>query len=283
MKNYKTLIQTATDDLEAHLESIDEKLESLFTRTVTDSDSDATELRLIKEERLSTQKCLQICSQLTDHINQIQLSDSESLPERVTKEGLQECQDNLRITAAKLEKYMHDIIDRLMTKSRTTMTSEEEVADLARLREEWETARQSLDIYSKADNHLKQNISIIENYATGDETIQFLVSTNGKTIHGKNRGFGSKQRQLGGHLSDLSLQQISRDISHMSSHSMGENSPSPRDNTASTPADVVEKASSSDFRERYGKGFKLAPNSSPDTIMSNEQPAEAEGDCARKR
>jgi hypothetical protein len=62
---------------------------------VTQSGSDVTELRLIKEERRSTQKCLQICAQLSNHIDQIQLTskpsgsspgsiDPNALPERLT-------------------------------------------------------------------------------------------------------------------------------------------------------------------------------------------------------
>jgi hypothetical protein len=84
---------------------------------VGESDSDASELRLIKEERLSTEKCLQICANLSDRINQLQLTskrsgsspepiDPDALSERVTNEGLQECKDSPILTTAKLERHM---------------------------------------------------------------------------------------------------------------------------------------------------------------------------------
>lgn len=230
---------------------------------------------------MSTQKCLQICAQLSDHINQIQLTpkrsgsspgpmDTDALPERLTNEGLQECKNSLILTAAKLEGYMKDLIDRLVTKSKAAMTSEEELADLVRLREEWETARQCMDICSKADIHLKENISTIENYATGD-AIQFMVSTDGKTIHGKNRGLGWRTRQVGGHLSDVSLQQLSRD---MSSISFGNEGPSSRGDKLSVPDDGGEKKPGSEFRERYGPGFKLTSRATTDTPMSSTGSAE---------
>lgn len=98
---------------------------------------------------------------------------------------------------------MHDLIDRLTTKSKISMTSSKEAADLARLREEWETARHCMDICSKADTHLNEDISIADKYATGDESVQYLVSTGEKTM-----------RQVGGHLSDASIQQISQDTSN---------------------------------------------------------------------
>jgi hypothetical protein len=53
-----------------------------------------------------------------------------------------------------------------------------------------------MDICSRADNQLKGKHY---NYATGD-ALQFMVSTNGKTIHGKNRGLGWRTRQVGGYI-----------------------------------------------------------------------------------
>jgi hypothetical protein len=54
-------------------------------------------------------------------------------------------------------------------------------------------------------------MSTIENQAEGD-AIQFMVSTNGKTICGKNCGSGWRTRQVGGYMSDVSLQQLSQNI-----------------------------------------------------------------------
>ncbi|KAK1763451.1 hypothetical protein QBC33DRAFT_598298 [Phialemonium atrogriseum] len=139
------------------------------------------------------------------HREQSQLSRIyrfRTLSERVTNDGLEGCRELLLHTTTTLERHMQLLMDQLMTKSKTTMISEDEVADLARLREEWNTTRQSLHICSEAENRIKENVSLIDNYAKGDETVQFLVSTSDKTIHGKNR--------------DESLQQLSRDISSIS-------------------------------------------------------------------
>ena len=278
IEHYKDLIHTATSDLEAHLESIDEKLEAIFQRTVTESDPDAAELRLIKDEQLSTQRCLQICARLSDHIDQIRITPQHggaaagttgpnAVPEKVTNMGLQECKRSLFVTSAKLERHMLDLMDRLVTKSRTAMTSEEDVTDLARLREEWETARQCMDICSKADSHLKESISTIDNYATGD-AVQFMVSTDGQVIHGTNRGLGWRTRQVGGHLSDITVQQLSRDMrSNYIQHTENE-SPPMRDDTPSVSNEKVGNKPSPDYQKRYGEGFTLSPRSVPDVPAS---------------
>jgi hypothetical protein len=279
LESYKDLVKTTTDDLEGHLESINEKLESIFRRVVSESDEDASELQLIKEERLSTQKCLQICAQLSDHIDQIQVTPQDSditprsinagaLPERVVNEGLQECKNSLTLASTKLERHMRDTIDRLMTKSKTVMTSKEEVADLIRLWEEWETALKCRDICSQADSHLNENVSIIENEGTGDAW-QYVVSTNGKTIHGKNRGLGWRSRQVAGHLGDASLQKISRDMSSTILQSTENDSRSLGGNTSPVRDGVVENGATSEFRDRYGPGFRLTPKSTLDAGQSS--------------
>ena len=242
-----------------------------ISRTTTDPSSqsslDPKELSLIKEERLSAQKCLQICAQLSDQIDQVQpkashdtslprATTSAGMPERMFSEGLQQCKKSLNQTSARLESHMVDLMDRLTTKSTTAMASEDDVTDLIRLREEWKTARRCMDICSQAETHLQANVSVIDNYATGDDAIQYLVSTNGQTIHGKNTGYGWRTRQVGGHLSDASIQQISRDSSAVFAR---------RTDSAGSRTSTVDKAkedeSAPEFDRRYGRGSTIASKS----------------------
>ena len=237
----------------------------IFEQTIIESDSDATERRLTKEELLSTQGYLQICAQLSDHISQIQLTPKRSssspgqinpdaFPEKVTNTSLQESKNSLIFTTAKLEWHRQDLMDRLMTKSKTAMTSKEDITELTRLRDEWETARLCVDICSKADKHLQESIGNIN--ATGD-AVQFMVSTDGKTVHGKNREPGLRTRQVGGLLSDVSLQQLSWDITSVSIQNTGNKGPPSRGETQSVLNCGVENGPSSDFHERYGRGFSF--------------------------
>ncbi|KAJ5223231.1 hypothetical protein N7468_007773 [Penicillium chermesinum] len=268
MEEYQNLIQEAKEDLGARLESIDSKLEDLARKDEDQSGSDSAELRSLRDERLSTENCLQICAQLSSHIDQIQLmskkagasrgpSGSDNSPESVTNEGLQECKNSLAATAAKLEQHMREVMDRLLSKSKAG-SSRDDVQDLSRLRDEWEAARQCLDICSRADSNLKENVSIIENYGTGD-ALQFMVSANGKVLHGKNQGLGWRSRQVGGYMSDESIQQLSRDLSVIYT--------SPQKPGVSTPqgASVPGEETTAEFKKRYGRGFTLSPTRMPNT------------------
>lgn len=86
-------------------------------------------LQRIKEDRMSTQKSLQLCAQLSQLIGQIQLASKDSnspsgrtspasVAERLTVEGMQECKNSLATNIQKLESHMKGLIDQLVAKSR---------------------------------------------------------------------------------------------------------------------------------------------------------------------
>ncbi|RYO79387.1 hypothetical protein DL766_000125 [Monosporascus sp. MC13-8B] len=276
LEKYKDMIKDASADLEYHLKSIDERLESAFSRAADESDEDAIQMRQMQEERSSTQQGLAICAQLSAHISRIQppsaadhgqrSADARAMPpavaERITREGLEECQDTLNITANRLEKHLRSIMDRLMAKSKTALSSPQDAAELGRLQEEWETARLCLDICSKAnENATKANINVFENVKGEEEVLQFFISTTGKIVHAKDITLGARSVQFGGQLSDASLQQISRDFSR-AEPIVAKNTPPEIDTAA-------DKAGISMFRDRYGQGFKLSSQPSQGDALSS--------------
>lgn len=267
VENYKELIKTATDDLQARVESIDEKLEAVVGRTVTETHPDAAELKRIQEERTSAQNCLKICEQLSRHIDQMQIvsqhdtstsepTHSNDFSRTLTNSGLEACKDKLNATIAQLEKHMKELTNRLIMKSRTAAVGEDEAMDLARLQDQWEAARQCMEICSKADVHLKENVSTIDNYAIGD-AVQFMVSTNGQVIHGKNRGLGWRSRQVGGHLSDDAVKQVSRDMSMIGLKNTGDDASFSRNYSSPPVRETIDTESSLEFQRRHGSGFTL--------------------------
>lgn len=280
---YKEMIETTVEDLENHLQSTVENLENIIAKNTQDSNTDAGEIQLMEDECLSTQKCLEICAQFSSHIDKIQQLQkghdnstdsvsSSNIPERAATKGFQECKSSLVNTAAKLEDHLKVLMDRIVSKSKTITPSQDDIAELLRLQQVWETTRQCMHICSKAEIHLDENASTIDNYATG-EAIQFIVSTNEKMIRGRNRGLGWRTRQVGGHLSDASLRQLSRDMTRIHfANTDHRGSPSAG---YSMQVEDLDDQSLSKFKDRYGRGFKLttersAPNVSSATPPKNE-------------
>ena len=253
---------------------MDEKLELILGQNAGGSERDTSEVMRIKEERLSTQKCLQICAQLSEHISQVQITarqsasngttaDSMPIPERITNEGLRECKESLARMAQQLASHETQLFDRLMSMLDTASASQENATDITRLREEWQSTRKSMDILSTASNHMEKNISIIENHGTGD-AVQIMVSTNGKAIHGINRGLGWRTRQIGGYVDNETVRQMSRDMVSISIRDADDRQPPPRGETPTVSDDRDKDARQSQFKERYGGGFKLASESPSD-------------------
>lgn len=215
---YEDLIKAATNDLEAHLQQIDSRLEAILKNSAIKSDSEGTEPRLITDEqRMSMQESIQIPAQVSDHIDETQLISERSRSShgrmnavtpsrRLTIEDLQESKNSLTLNRETLERHMRDVLDRLETKFKSATASEEDRTDLARLREEWDVTRQCLVICTRAHMHMTENIDDnIDDYATGD-AVAFMASTD--SIHSSNRGLGWRTRQVGGHLGDSTLLSI---------------------------------------------------------------------------
>ncbi|KAJ4243335.1 hypothetical protein NW762_014821 [Fusarium torreyae] len=137
---------------------------------------------------------------------------------------------------------------------------------LNNLNEEADVLRHSLNLFSNIDTYLEEKISNIENHAEGDDTIQFMVSTDGKPLNGKNHGVGLRLKQAGGHFKEPSLQQISQDFTTISLHQTG-STRSPR-NAHASAADP-ETTAVPPGTPFNGRGFTLAPKPISGSVPSS--------------
>jgi len=273
------MIQVAAVTFENRLEAIDAKLESIFKSTVTDSDEDAAELRRMREDRLSTHRCLQICDQLASHLDQIELPTTREGrspsglidPVKLTGEAIRGYRESVSSKISELENNMDYLIDRLVKKSKSAMSDEDEAVVLSKLQAEWGSLRGCMQACSQAGIRLNENISIIDNFATGDHANQYLVSTNNKTIHGQNRGYGEWTNQLGGHMSDESLQRVSDNISRASLHDSRGSTP-PQAKTVQVPGEWSDRSGAS-FQAGRGRGLKPKSGSTLDNTTLPRTPA----------
>ena len=275
IENYNELVSIAKADLEDHLERIHEKFKLLAQKSAGIR-SDAPEMNLIKSEQLSTQKGLEMCARSSHNISKIELiarrstsgneptDDSGVLPGRLAQEDLRECTAGLAQEALKLQGFEKHLFNRSMAKSRTGFVSEEDREDYQKVHNAGEAVRTMLNIYSRADDHMKTGITVVDNYSTGD-AVQLIVSTSSKTIHGRNQGMGWRTRQIAGHLSDESIQEIVRNLVNVTIVNPGGDASSAHGESLSVPGVEVAREQESKFKEQYGEGFQLTskPTGSP--------------------
>lgn len=286
------MIQTATANFEDRLQRIDARMESLVSGLGSDPEPEAAqetaaEVQKIQEERLSTEKCLQICTQLSHHINQLRLSgrqrfgagtatpsDSESVPERITNEGLDECADSLSRMIQKLACHEQTLFTRLADAMAGSSLSGKNVAEVARLREEWVSTHGQMGALYKIGQKLEDTVSQIQNHATGD-ALQVMVSADGKPLRGTNKATGQGiQLQAGGLMSNETIQIFLREGVRMSLAKYGDrvsskehagkinarvaNSSPERAKSRSTKDVREENSDESQFEDLYGEGYTLA-------------------------
>jgi len=265
------MIRDTTADLQDHLENVSEKLQSEFLRAAKLSSEDAALVRQMEEERSSAQQCLVICSQLSAQINQIQpklaanrgqhrdeaRAAGVAVAEQITVDGLEGCRDALGVASQRLEEHLKTVVEQLMTTAKKALSSPEEAAKLEMLHAEWQTARLCMDVCSKAnENVTKVNLNVFDNIRGEDEVLQFFASTTNRVVHAKDIFVGPRGVQFGGQISDATIQQISRDFSP------GARMMLPEGESPIMPpvADGNGNGSgTSQFLDRYGKGYKLSP------------------------
>ncbi|GKU14516.1 unnamed protein product [Fusarium langsethiae] len=173
----------------------------------------------------------------------------------LVSEGLGGCKDYIGFALERLKRHRQKVSERIGAGSSTTVSPDDKIL-LDNLNDEAEALRHSLNLCSNIDTYLEEKISNIVNHAEGDDTIQFMVSTDGKPLNGKNHGVGSRLKQAGGHFKEQYLQQISQDFTTISLHQTGGKKPS---RNASSPAAQSETTTESLGTPFNGRGFTLTP------------------------
>lgn len=198
------------------------------------------------------QNCLQICTDFSAHIAQLQPTmqepDSDGASSPKSKESddndVQYCRENLSRLASRAARHEEEVFKRLFERMAATDNSDETADGIGQLRKDWKLARESMEALTIASRYLNQQTDSIENFATGD-AVQFIVSTEGKTLRGKNSGLGWRARQACGYMNDDTVRQLSTHFHGISFQ----------------PMDAKQKAQhdarNAEFSSRFGGGYKL--------------------------
>jgi hypothetical protein len=265
LAEYKELIKDTTSDLEEHLQAIDNKLQVLCSQdSQRPGREDAADQRRIKEERESTERCLEICASVLAHIEQVQTEDFQPIStppdasgqtvlyvtgtggsaEYVTARGLKNCKDALTSTTSQLQTHLQDINVRLQNMALSKLVlSDDHVSEQDKIREEMEGIKQCLAICAKASEQATQHRThVIEDVSADDDVHQVIVATFGDLLDVKHVKAGARSSQWVGQMSDVSLQQLSRDRSRIAREEPMQ------------AQDVTDTA----FQGRYGTGHTLS-------------------------
>ncbi|KAH7025080.1 uncharacterized protein B0I36DRAFT_353245 [Microdochium trichocladiopsis] len=270
----RDIITTATIDLQAHLQGVQTKLDSLSRRAEYGTDTEGPVRHRIEAELRSTEKGIQFCGDLSEAIQRIHIdffgdqgsrsAMPDPLPssEALFGEGLAGCLHHMRFTLEQLEKNRLRLNKSMTTNPRSPLSTEDEAAS-KRLQTEARTLRNCLEFCTNVDEVLESHISNIENHAKGNDIIQYMVSMNDKPLHGKNEGEGDRVKQAGGHFSDESFQQMSQDFTQIVIHERERHEQARTSASDSAKKPDTRPVPHSSFGERYGTGLPLGKRTEP--------------------
>ncbi|GFG08403.1 hypothetical protein IFM5058_03906 [Aspergillus udagawae] len=197
LEEYKQMIAETTSDLQDHLLDLDSRVQSLQWKG--SSRSSPSELEEIREEKASTEQCLNICAGVSEAIEAFEkklslgsdahsasrLEQKSSAQARIiTKAMLTDFQVKLSTSRKDFESRMKELDRRLYDLlEKGSHLTEEETLRLESMKEERDSISQCLNICTDASDLAgNPRVNIFENIKSADDSHQLVVSTIGDLI-----------------------------------------------------------------------------------------------------
>ncbi|KAK6540772.1 hypothetical protein TWF694_008162 [Orbilia ellipsospora] len=218
LDDYKAIIDETVPDLEDQLEEINRKAYLLSKRQIPSSSEVGGQRNLtegdrerIEEDKKSIQRCIEVCLQVSTHIDQIrsaQVQQGQGAPstssevKKITTDPVTGTRVELSSTTGPSKKQLEDIQLRLNTlRKRIELSGDpgtEEVKEL-------------VAICSEISEQAHSNrINLFEDITSAEDAEQIIVVTTGDLLSAKSVATGTGSRQWLGQMSDESFQYLAR-------------------------------------------------------------------------
>lgn len=228
LNEYKDMIDDTRHDLENHLEEINLKLQSLVPQDRAPSTTTTPDIRRIENERDSTERCLEICTQLLEHISTMRFqpvaaqSSSERTPAAISAHDLTVADvitlSTLKSCSTKLSETMSELqAHREAANSKAPLDTTEPPHGLAadpdlsiqRLWGEVDSTKQRLELCERASAWASSGrVHTVEDITVGNDAKQMCVSTLGDLFNVKGATAGHGSFQFFGSTSEAGLKQL---------------------------------------------------------------------------
>lgn len=230
LNEYKDMIHDTKHDLEKHLGDISTKLQSLSTQHREKVLGTVSQVEQIEVERDSTERCLEMCSQVLTLINNMrfhptakQPHQDETVPvtlspqdltlaETTTLSSLRVCSAKLSDTISELRSHQdatRDSLARSGPQPRDPEMNLDLEVDMHMLRGELDSTERRLAICEHASARATPaQVHVIEDIRAGNDSIQICASTLGDLFNVKRAITGNGGFQFFGSTTPKSLEQI---------------------------------------------------------------------------
>lgn len=214
LEEYKDMIRDTTNDLQEHMNRLDERLRALAGSEAESPGQHEPGWMAMVEEKQSTQEGLKICSQLSAQIEQLESTPREHpqflrqpSAHKLIRNGLGVAKGSIQSLVLRLQAHEHDIDNRMEAIRSALSLSEQEVTQFAQLRETKESIRQCMNVVADAGEALSdERCNIFEDITMTDSSYGISVSTVKDLVIARRINLSGQARYLGGQISDESYQ-----------------------------------------------------------------------------
>lgn len=274
LEEYKDLIADTQNDLQNHLDRLDEQERGLTTEQLGSASpsSEVTELHAMLEEKQSTRLGLEICAQLSAQIIELE-STSTEVPQfsdrpsahKYLKSGLNTTKSSIETLVNRLRSHETDVERQLESmSSQSTSTSDQTSAQIDTLQEAKASIRQCINVVTDASEHLaEERRNIFEDISMADNSYEYSVSTIGDLVTARKLDLKGRSRHVAGQISSQDFQKSIEALTRLDMEHIRAKHPPVKDQ--SQPGRGAEPELSGavlgPFDNRYGPGVTLSPPS----------------------
>ncbi|KAF4448935.1 hypothetical protein F53441_7704 [Fusarium austroafricanum] len=263
---YKDMIDDTTADLQKHMQRLDERARSFATPQAESVESDSTDWLALFEEKESTRKGLQICTELSLHIEALESTSNENpqfsqqpSADKYIRSSLNSAKSSISMLESRLKSHGDEIDKRMDAMKLKTDLSEDDISQLAQLQETKESIRQCMNVVANAGEDLvKERANVFEDITMADNAYGITVSTVKDLVFARRVNVQGQARYVGGQIDEASYNAT---INALTDLDRGSAQYGGRDITSvSSKEEAAKKAVTSQaFLARHGPGFKLEP------------------------
>ncbi|KAG5658697.1 hypothetical protein KAF25_010878 [Fusarium avenaceum] len=266
IEEYKDMIDDTTADLQKHMQRLDERARSLAVPHTESVESDSTDWLALFEEKESTRKGLQICTELSLHIESLESTSSENQQfsqqpsaNKYIRSSLSSAKSSISLLESRLRNHGNEIDQRMDAMKLRTNLSEDDINQLAQLQETKESIRQCMNVVADAgDDLVMDRANVFEDITMTDNAYGITVSTVKDLVVARRVNVQGQARYVGGQIDEASYNAT---INALTDLDRGSAQYGGRDVHLASFEDesTMKTVTSQAFLQRHGPGFKLAP------------------------
>ncbi|UZP43473.1 hypothetical protein NXS19_011285 [Fusarium pseudograminearum] len=257
IEEYKDMIDDTTSDLQKHMQRLDERVQSLTAPDTDTVESDSADWLALFEEKESTRKGLQICVELSEHIESLGSTTKESqqfsqqpTADKYIRSSLSSAKSSISLLEARLKSHGSKIDERMDAMKVKQNLSEDDIIQLAQLQETKESIRQCMNVVADAGEDLaKERVNVFEDISMSDNSYGITVSTVKDLVLARRVNLQGQARYVGGQIDQASYNAT---INALTDLDRGSVQYGGRDTRVSSEDGA--------FLDRHGRGVKLAWN-----------------------